>query len=58
MSLYISPSEIDAHELRDIAHKSYSGFRSPDVTPLIELDASKNLYLLELFHGPTFAFVS
>lgn len=30
--------------------------RTPDVTPLVTLDESKKLYLLELFCGPTFAF--
>lgn len=30
--------------------------RSEDITPLVELDAEKHLYLLELFCGPTFAF--
>lgn len=37
-------------------NKSYSTFRAPDVTPLVTLDQEKQLYLLELFHGPTFAF--
>jgi threonine synthase len=58
MSLYISRSEINAQELREIVRRSYAGFRNPEVTPLIALDRSKDLYLLELFHGPTFAFVS
>ncbi|KAI9731395.1 MAG: threonine synthase [Cirrosporium novae-zelandiae] len=56
MSLYISRSEINASELKDIVQKSYSVFRAPEVTPLIPLSAAQNLYLLELFHGPTFAF--
>lgn len=30
--------------------------RSPDIAPLVTLDESKKLYLLELFCGPTFAF--
>lgn len=30
--------------------------RDPNVTPLVALDPSKHLYLLELFCGPTFAF--
>ncbi|KAK2742712.1 threonine synthase [Myotisia sp. PD_48] len=56
MSLYISPSEIPSNDLKDIIARSYSTFRSPDITPLISLDESKRLYLLELFCGPTFAF--
>ncbi|KND94036.1 Threonine synthase [Tolypocladium ophioglossoides CBS 100239] len=53
-SLYISPSEIPSADLKDIINRSYSTFRSNDVTPLIHLQ--ENQYLLELFHGPTFAF--
>jgi len=55
-SLYISPSEIPPKDLREIVNKSYATFRADDVTPVISLDQSKKLYLLELFHGPTFAF--
>ncbi|KAK2784885.1 threonine synthase [Onygenales sp. PD_12] len=56
LSLYISPSEIPSEDLKDIINRSYSTFRSPDITPLVNLDQSKQLYLLELFCGPTFAF--
>lgn len=56
MSLYISPSEIPPADLKNIINRSYSTFRSTDVTPLVTLDDSKQLYLLELFCGPTFAF--
>jgi threonine synthase len=55
-SKYISESEIPRKDLRDIVEKSYSTFRVETVTPTITLDQSRNLYLLELFHGPTFAF--
>lgn len=55
-SLYISPSEIPANDLKEIIRKSYATFRAPDVTPVITLDGEKNLHLLELFHGETFAF--
>ena len=56
MSLYISPSEIPVQDLKDILRRSYATFRAANVTPLHTLDASQNLHLLELFHGPTFAF--
>lgn len=55
-SLYISSSEIPSDDLRDIIKRSYSTFRAPDIAPLVTLDEAKNLHLLELFHGPTFAF--
>lgn len=56
MSLYIPESEVPRADLRSIVEKSYSTFRSKDVTPVIELNKEKQLYLLELFHGPTYAF--
>jgi len=37
-----------------IAADAYAAFRHPAVAPLVQLDA--NLWLLELFHGPTLAF--
>ncbi|KAI0316232.1 tryptophan synthase beta subunit-like PLP-dependent enzyme [Amylostereum chailletii] len=54
LSLYVSEEEISAAELRSLVEKSYSTFRHPDVTPLHKLD--DKLFVLELFHGPTFAF--
>lgn len=56
MSLYVDESEISSADLETLIEKSYSTFRSHDVTPVKVLDKSKNLYLLELFHGPTYAF--
>lgn len=56
LSLYISPSEIPAEDLKDIINRSYSTFRAPETTPLHTLNEKENLHLLELFHGPTFAF--
>ncbi|KAK9378894.1 tryptophan synthase beta subunit-like PLP-dependent enzyme [Kockiozyma suomiensis] len=56
LSLYISSSEIPSADLKKLIAASYSTFRAPQVTPLVPLDKSKKLYLLELFHGPTYAF--
>ncbi|KAI6840880.1 threonine synthase [Hortaea werneckii] len=55
-SLYISREEIPEQDLKNLIHKSYSTFRAKDITPSVTLDEQKNLHLLELFHGPTFAF--
>lgn len=55
-SLYISPSEIPPGDLKTIIASSYSTFRTPSVTPTITLDSTRQIHLLELFHGPTFAF--
>lgn len=57
MSLYIPKSEISKDELNALVKASYSTFRDPARTPVKSLgieDGSQ--YLLELFHGPTFAF--
>ena len=44
----------DDAELRTLVDQAYAPFDHPDVAPLLEL--ASDLYLLELFHGPTFAF--
>ncbi|KAF7366544.1 Tryptophan synthase beta subunit-like PLP-dependent enzyme [Mycena sanguinolenta] len=54
LSLYISREEISEIDLRTLVQKSYQTFRHPDITPLKKLDDKR--YVLELFHGPTFAF--
>lgn len=41
-------------ELENIIRETYSVFRHPSVTPLVQLDS--NEWVLELFHGPTLAF--
>lgn len=54
LSLYIAPEEISRAELRALVEKSYRTFRHPDIAPTKKL--SEKTYILELFHGPTFAF--
>lgn len=56
LSLYISRDEIPAEKLKEIVTKSYSTFRAEDITPVTTLNKDLNLHLLELFHGPTYAF--
>lgn len=46
--------EIPPAHLKDIVDRSYATFRTKHVTPLVHLQDKQ--YLLELFHGPTFAF--
>jgi len=55
MSLYIKPTDVPAADLKDIINRSYSTFREKDVTPTVPLGVD-GLNVLELFHGPTFAF--
>lgn len=45
---------IDPEAYRRILTESYGGFGHPAVTPLVQLD--RDLWALELFHGPTLAF--
>ncbi len=52
-SLYTN-NEIPEDELKQLIEGSYATFRSSEVTPVQKLN--DELYLLELFHGPTFAF--
>jgi threonine synthase len=40
--------------LQSLCHDAYAGFGHPAVVPLIQLEA--NLFVQELFHGPTLAF--
>ncbi len=46
--------EIAAPDLESILNEAYEGFRSPATAPLVQIDT--NLFVLELFHGPTLAF--
>lgn len=41
-------------ELAALTRAAYAGFDHPAIAPLVQLDSG--LWLLELFHGPTFAF--
>ncbi|KAJ1678657.1 threonine synthase [Spiromyces aspiralis] len=56
ISLYVGDDEIPADDLRDIIERSYATFDTRDVTPLVKLDEETDTWVLELFHGPTFAF--
>jgi threonine synthase len=54
LSLYIPASEVPRTDLEELVNKSYTTFRDPGVTPLKQL--GEKTFILELFHGPTFAF--
>ncbi|KAI5818653.1 tryptophan synthase beta subunit-like PLP-dependent enzyme [Pyronema omphalodes] len=56
LSLYISADEISAEDLKSLIDRSYSTFRHPDIAPVVDLIPEDNLHVMELFHGPTFAF--
>ncbi|CED82100.1 Pyridoxalphosphate-dependent enzyme/predicted threonine synthase [Phaffia rhodozyma] len=54
LSLFIPESEIPSDDLKTLVDTSYGTFRHPETTPLHQI--ASNEYILELFHGPTFAF--
>jgi threonine synthase len=51
---FIDPKEIPDQDLKRIIRKSFGTFRCKKITPLIQLNPK--LFILELFHGPTYAF--
>jgi threonine synthase len=60
---FISSKEIPDQDLLYLCKKSFETFSDPNVTPLKKLPIVRksnanleNLWVLELFHGPTFAF--
>ena len=46
-------SDIAVEDLEKLISRSYSTFSHPEITPLVQKD---DLFILELFHGPTLAF--
>lgn len=52
MSLYID--DIEKNDLNEIIEKSYSTFDTEEVIPVKKFDS--NLFIGEIFHGPTYAF--
>ncbi|KAJ1919405.1 threonine synthase [Mycoemilia scoparia] len=53
---YIGETDIPTVDLKDLITRSFSTFNTKDVTPLVKLDEKTDTWILELFHGPTFAF--
>lgn len=53
VSLYCGEDEIPADDLRELMKRSYATFNHVDVVPTKKVG---DLHIMELFHGPTFAF--
>ncbi|BGP17959.1 hypothetical protein JCM10213_003966 [Rhodosporidiobolus nylandii] len=53
-SLFISENDIPRADLKDLIDRSFGTFRHEQVTPLHRTGEKE--FVLELFHGPTFAF--
>eukprot|EP00931_Biecheleriopsis_adriatica_P104700 TRINITY_DN79335_c0_g1_i1.p1 TRINITY_DN79335_c0_g1~~TRINITY_DN79335_c0_g1_i1.p1 ORF type:complete len:495 (-),score=129.04 TRINITY_DN79335_c0_g1_i1:36-1520(-) len=52
-SLYCSRDEIPEADLRKLMQRSYETFSNKDVVPTVQVS---DIHIMELFHGPTFAF--
>ena len=46
-------TDIPGTDLKNLIDRSYASFQHPDITPIVKRD---EVYILELFHGPTLAF--
>ncbi len=53
MATYIG-DDIPAEVLEAIVRDAYATFRHPEVAPLVQIE--DDLWIQELFHGPTLAF--
>ncbi|KAG7346272.1 threonine synthase [Nitzschia inconspicua] len=53
ISKFVQEDQVPAEKLEDIVKRSCAAFRHEDVTPVVSVGGHK---ILELFHGPTFAF--
>lgn len=53
LAKFVHEDQVPRQELEGIVKRSCAAFRVEDVTPLVEVNGH---YVLELFHGPTFAF--
>jgi len=53
ISQFVKDDQVPSEELERIVKTSCKAFRSEDVTPLLKIG---DHFVLELFHGPTFAF--
>ncbi|MGC9017556.1 MAG: threonine synthase [Caldimicrobium sp.] len=45
--------DIPEEDLKILLQRSYATFRHPEITPVVKVG---DIYILELFHGPTYAF--
>ncbi len=56
LSLYMDESVIPPRELKLLLENSFSGFENPEIAPVVPLGKNGNLFVMELFHGPTLSF--
>ncbi len=56
LSLFIDNTCISATELTKLLQTAYASFEKDTIIPIHQLKSDKNLYIMELFHGPTISF--
>ncbi|MGB5985508.1 MAG: threonine synthase [Desulfobacterales bacterium] len=56
LSRFIDADVISAADLRRLLRESFSEFGHPDIASVVPLESKPNVYVLELFHGPTLSF--
>jgi len=56
LSLFIDRSVISADQLSGLLHSSFSAFTHPQIVPVVQPAPEDNLFVMELFHGPTLSF--
>lgn len=56
LSAFIDPATIPQQDLNGLIQQSFQGFDHRDIIPLVPCPGQKNLYIMELFHGPTQSF--
>lgn len=56
LSMFIDPLIIPHKDLDLLIQESFKGFSHPDILPLVPCPGHRNLFILELFHGPTLSF--
>ncbi|CAD7957101.1 unnamed protein product [Amoebophrya sp. A120] len=56
LRLFIGEDEFDDATLKDLCDRSYGGVRWRSGSEIVQREALDHITLLELFHGPTFAF--
>lgn len=53
LRLFISTEDISDDELQTLVTRSYATFEHPEIAPVVPVG---DIYVMELFHGPTLAF--
>ncbi|WDP88380.1 MAG: threonine synthase [Desulfobacter sp.] len=56
LSEFIDPAIIPTPDLDRLIRESFKGFGHPDILPVVPCPGQKEMYILELFHGPTLSF--